>query len=165
VRENISAGGLARYWQGLRLRHGRERREARASMTAFLVRAASEEAPMATLSGGNQQKVVLARWLRREPAVLLLDEPTQGVDVAARQEIYELIRRAAASGTAAIVVANDTGELAQLCHRVVVLRDGRIGAEVRAPGLDPHRLTELAYLPAGALARTPEAVAPQEDSA
>jgi ribose transport system ATP-binding protein len=146
VRENLSAGGVRRYWRWLRLQHGWERRDAQAAMREFLVRATSDRAPLSTLSGGNQQKVVLARWLRRSPAILLLDEPTQGVDVAARQEIYGLVRRAAAAGTAIIMVANDFSELARLCHRVVVLRGGRIAADISAPWLDSHRLTELAYL-------------------
>ena len=146
VRENLSAGDVRRYWLRLRLQHGWERRDARAAMAEFGVRASSESAPLSTLSGGNQQKLLLARWLRRQPTVLLLDEPTQGVDVTARQEIYDLVRRAAAAGTGVIVVANDFAELAQLCHRVVVLRDGRIRAELSAPELDSHRLTELAYL-------------------
>jgi ribose transport system ATP-binding protein len=146
VRENLSAGSVRQYWRWLRLHHGRERRDARRYMRDFLVRAASDGVPLSTLSGGNQQKVVLARWLRRRPAVLLLDEPTQGVDVAARQEIYALVRRAAQAGTGVVVVANDFAELAYLCDRVVVLRDGRIRAEVTAPGIDSHQLTELAYL-------------------
>jgi ribose transport system ATP-binding protein len=89
--------------------------------------------------------VVLARWLRRQPRVLLLDEPTQGVDVAARQEIYQLIRQTAAAGTAVVVAANDFGELERLCGRVIVLRGGRVVAELTAPAIDQHRLTELAY--------------------
>ena len=153
VRENISAGNVTRYFSGLRLRHGWERRDARAAMGTFLVRAASDRAPLVTLSGGNQQKVILARWLRREPAVLLLDEPTQGVDVAAREEIYGLIRRAAGAGTAVVVVANDFTELTRLCGRVVVLRGGRIAAEVTGSELDSHRLTELAYVSSGSEVR------------
>jgi ribose transport system ATP-binding protein len=149
VRENISAGNVARYFARLRLQHGWERRDARTAMDTFLVRAASDRAPLVTLSGGNQQKVILARWLRREPAVLLLDEPTQGVDVAAREEIYGLIRRAAGAGTAVVVVANDFTELTRLCGRVVVLRAGRIAAEVTGSELDSHRLTELAYVSTG----------------
>jgi ribose transport system ATP-binding protein len=146
VRENISAGGVARYFKRLRLQHGWERREAIESMRSFLVRASSDRAPMATLSGGNQQKVVLARWIRRRPSVLLLDEPTQGVDVAAREEIYALIRQAAADGAGVLLVANDFTELRRLCHRVLVLRGGRITAELTGENLDSHRMTELAHL-------------------
>jgi ribose transport system ATP-binding protein len=146
VRENISAGGVARYFARLRLQHGWEQRDAVDAMRAFLVRAASDRAPLATLSGGNQQKVVLARWLSRKPTVLLLDEPTQGVDVGARQEIYALVRRAAASGAAVVVVSNDFSELVRLSDRAVVLRGGRIVAERVGDELDSHRLTELAYL-------------------
>jgi ribose transport system ATP-binding protein len=145
VRENISAGGVKAYWSWLRLQHGRERRDAVAAMRSFLVRAASDKAPLATLSGGNQQKVVLARWLRRRPPIILLDEPTQGVDVGARQEIYELIQRSADAGAAIVVASNDFEELVRVCGRVVVLRDGRIVGEAVAPDLDAHRLTELAY--------------------
>jgi ABC-type sugar transport system ATPase subunit len=79
-------------------------------------------------------------------AVLLLDEPTQGVDVAAREEFYTLIRRAAAAGTAVVVVSNDSSELTRLGGRVVVLRGGRIAAELTGQAMDSHRLTELAYL-------------------
>jgi ribose transport system ATP-binding protein len=145
VRENISAGGVATYFRGLRLRHQREAADALDAMRTFLVRAASDRIPLATLSGGNQQKVVLARWLRRQPRVLLLDEPTQGVDVAARREIYDLIRAGARAGAAVLVVANDFEELLRLCARVVVLRDGRIIGDLTGPELNSHHLTELAY--------------------
>ncbi len=146
VRENVSAGSVARYFRGLRLRHGEEGRDVVAAMREFLIRAPSDRAPAFTLSGGNQQKMVLARWLRRSPRILLLDEPTQGVDVGSREEIYALLHRAAESGTSAIVVSSDFGELERLCHRVAVMRRGRLVAEMRAPGIDEHRLTELAHL-------------------
>jgi ribose transport system ATP-binding protein len=145
VRENLTAGGIGRYWHGLRLRHALESRDAQDAMRSFLIRALSDRAEAFTLSGGNQQKLVLARWLLRRPRILLLDEPTQGVDVSARQEIYTLLHRAAAAGTSTIVVSSDFGELARLCHRVAVLRHGQIVAELVAPAIDEHRLTELAY--------------------
>jgi ribose transport system ATP-binding protein len=145
VRENLTAGGVGRYWRGLRLRHRMERQDAVEAMRTFLIRAVSDRSQAYTLSGGNQQKLVLARWLLRRPRILLLDEPTQGVDVGARQEIYAMLHRAAETGTAAIVVSSDFGELARLCHRVAVLRHGRIVAELAAPAIDEHRLTELAY--------------------
>jgi ribose transport system ATP-binding protein len=145
VRENISAGGVAAYFRRLRLHHRRESADAVDAMRTFLVRAASDRTPLATLSGGNQQKVVLARWLRRQPRVVLLDEPTQGVDVEARREIYDLIRAGARAGTAALVVANDFEELLRLCARVIVLRDGRVVGDLTGPELDSQHLTELAY--------------------
>jgi ribose transport system ATP-binding protein len=146
VRENISAGSVGRYFRGLRLRHRDESRDVARAMREFLIRAPSDHVPALTLSGGNQQKMVLARWLRREPRILLLDEPTQGVDVGSRQEIYSLLHRAAGAGMAAVVVSSDFGELERLCHRVVVVRRGRTVAELSAPDIDEHRLTELAHL-------------------
>ena len=96
---------------------------------------------MATLSGGNQQKVVLARWLRQNPKVLVLDDPTQGVDIGAKAEIHTLIDEAAAQGMAVLVLSTDHEELARLCHRVLVLQSGRIVDEIRPPALSPGRLT------------------------
>jgi ABC-type sugar transport system ATPase subunit len=87
-----------------------------------------ERAAVDTLSGGNQQKVLLARWLRRRPPLLLLDEPTRGVDAATRTAIHARIRRAAGEGAAVVVVAGDRAELDRVCDRVVVLSDGRIEA-------------------------------------
>jgi ribose transport system ATP-binding protein len=145
IDQNLSIARLNEYWRGVRLSSRRERSHARDAITAFGIRASSERAPLSTLSGGNQQKVILARWLRRNPRLLLLDEPTQGVDVGARAEIYELIRQAVEGGASAIVVSSDFEELAHVCDRVVVLRGGAIVAEVVPPELDSHRLTQLAY--------------------
>ena len=142
VRHNLSAGQAGEYFRRLLFRHGQERRDASRSIGEFLVRTASDRHPVQTLSGGNQQKVVLARWLRQRPRLLLLDEPTQGVDVGARSEIYQLVRRATAAGTSVILVASDLEELAHACDRVAVLKDGRITAVVQQP-LDAHQLTEL----------------------
>jgi len=88
---------------------------------------------------------VLARWLRRKPVVLLLDEPTQGVDISARSEIYGLVREATRAGTSVLLVASDPEELAHACDRVLVLRDGRIATVMQQP-LEAHRLTELMNL-------------------
>jgi ribose transport system ATP-binding protein len=106
----------------------------------------SDAQPVETLSGGNQQKVVMARWLRRRPKVLLLDEPTQGVDVGARAEIYHLIRRATEQGTSVILVVSEPEELAHASDRVAVLRGGRITTVVERP-VDAHKLTELMNTP------------------
>ena len=146
VRENLSAAVVSRYWSRARLDHGRERTEASELVTRFGVRPQSDLPPAGTLSGGNQQKLVLARWLRRDPVVLLLDEPTQGVDVNARADIYVQVRAAVARGASVLLVTSDFEELAHVADRALILRDGRIAAEVSGPELDAHRLTELAYL-------------------
>ena len=146
VRENLSAAVVSRYWSRARLQHRREHADARHLVDTYNVRPATDQAIAGTLSGGNQQKTVLARWLRRDPLVLLLDEPTQGVDVQARAEIYEHVQRAVAAGTAVLLVTSDFEELAHMADRAVVLREGRVAAEVHGADLEPHRLTELSYL-------------------
>jgi ribose transport system ATP-binding protein len=125
------------------MRERTEASDARQSIVDFSIKAVSERQPFATLSGGNQQKAIVARWLRRRPKILLLDEPTQGVDVEARAEIYRLVREAVASGTSVVVVTADLEELARVSDRVVVLTQGRISGEVRGPNIDPSRLTSL----------------------
>lgn len=142
VRHNLTAGATEDYFSRLLFRHGRERSDSAAAIRRFLIRVDSDRQPVETLSGGNAQKVVLARWLSRRPQVLLLDEPTQGVDIGARSEIYALIRAATQAGTSVLLVASDPEELAHACDRVLVLRDGRIAAQVHPP-LEAHRLTEL----------------------
>jgi ribose transport system ATP-binding protein len=141
VRENLSVSVLASYWRAwMRIR--RERRDARELTSRFAVRSAGVDVPFATLSGGNQQKVVLARWLRREPRLLLLDEPTQGVDVVARTDIYRSIRAAAAAGCGVLIASSDFDELALLCDRVLVLHRGRVTAEVPATALSADAITQ-----------------------
>jgi ribose transport system ATP-binding protein len=152
LRANLTAGNVTRYFRGQRLRHDSERSDAKTLIKRFFIRASSTEQTMSTLSGGNQQKTVLARCLRDQPKLLLLDEPTQGVDVHARVEIHKLLREAAQNGTGIIVVSSDFEELAALCDRVVAMVRGRIVGEVRPPALDSHRLTELAHF-------APEAIA------
>ena len=100
---------------------------------------------MSTLSGGNQQKAIFGRWLRRRPSLFLLDEPTQGVDVGARADIYRLIRDAVAEGASALIVAADVEELAHVCDRVIVLQDGVVVATLVGDSIGVDRITELAY--------------------
>src|SRR5207244_3820651 len=88
--ENLGMTTTARYFKGARLRHRAERRDAGELMRSFFIKAESPTTRFSSLSGGNQQKAIMARWLRRDPRVLLLDEPTQGVDVGARLDIWQL---------------------------------------------------------------------------
>jgi ribose transport system ATP-binding protein len=141
VRENLTLPDL----RGLTRRGGRldtpaERREVGAWIQQIGLRPAEPERPLELFSGGNQQKVVLAKWLRNRPRVLLLDEPTQGVDVGAKAAIYELVRDAAAAGTAVLLASSDTAELASVCDRAVVMRDGAAGAELDGGDLTEERL-------------------------
>ena len=104
------------------------------------VKAPSLEAPIEALSGGNQQKIVLGKWLQTDPAVLLLDEPTQGVDVAAKAEIHHLIDEAASRGVAVLVCSSDEAELERLSDRAVVLRHGRVVREFHGSKTEPNQV-------------------------
>ena len=104
------------------------------------LRPAEPERALELFSGGNQQKVVLAKWLRNEPRLLLMDDPTQGVDVGAKVGIYTLIANAAVSGVGVLICSSDVEELAMVCDRVVVMRDGEAVADIRHPFLTPAAL-------------------------
>lgn len=145
VQENLSISHLSAYWRRAYLDLRAERRAAEALLDSFLVKAASADAPLQSLSGGNQQKVLLARCLAREPRVLLLDEPTQGVDVGARAEIHGLIQRAARRGATVLVASSDFEELAAVCDRAIVLRRGSRLAELAGVQLTADRLHDLAH--------------------
>lgn len=116
-------------------------------------------AEVGTLSGGNQQKVVIGKWLERPPRLLLLDEPTRGVDIGARDEIYDLIERLTERGTAIILASSDLPEVLRLAHRVLVLRQGRIVAERDAATTTS---VELVALTTGAVLATPSSSASSE---
>ena len=96
-------------------------------------------------SGGNQQKVVIAKWLFRGAKVLICDEPTRGIDVGAKQEIYELLWELAAAGRGIIFVSSDLPELIGICHRIIVFANGRIVGEVPRAAFDQQRILSLAY--------------------
>jgi ribose transport system ATP-binding protein len=117
-----------------------ERVEARRHLDALHTKYADIERPVRELSGGNQQKVVLARWLLRSCRVLLLDEPTRGVDVGARAEIYRAIVELAADGRGVVVVSSDMAELIGLCGRILVMRGGSVVAEVDGPSATEEAL-------------------------
>ena len=120
------------------------RREMRGDVSAWVERLDVQppmlDRRMSKFSGGNQQKAVLARWLRTRPKVLLLDEPTQGVDVGAKAAIYHQIAEAAREGVAVLIASSDADELVHLCDRVFVLRAGSISAELAGPNLTEERL-------------------------
>jgi len=108
------------------------RRDLPGVLSALAVSARGQDQEVQFLSGGNQQKVVLARWLAIEPAVVLLDEPTRGIDVGAKHAVYELIRQLAADGVAVLMVSSELPEVIGMSDRILVMRDGRTAGELPA---------------------------------
>jgi ribose transport system ATP-binding protein len=143
VQRNVSLATLPRFARLGWLTRGKERDEVAAAVEKLQVRPNDPARPTRTLSGGNQQKVVLARWLLGGSRVLLLDEPTRGVDVGARSEIYTLIRELADQGVAVLLVSSEVPEVLGLADRVLVLRDGRVVHESPAEQIDEHRVLDL----------------------
>ena len=113
---------------------------------------------IAKFSGGNQQKIVLARMLRRSPRVILLHEPTQGVDAGAKKEILSLVRSAAVEGAAVVVFSSDIEEVAQVCHRVLIMRYGSISATLAPGEVTESRILALCQRELAAAARESRAV-------
>jgi ABC-type sugar transport system ATPase subunit len=141
ARENLTLAGLRSVQRRLGwIPRRAERDEAGRWARKVDLRPAEPERPLSQFSGGNQQKVVLAKWLRTEPNVLVLDEPTAGVDVAAKAAIYRLLRDATQRGMAVLVNSSDTKELAELCDRVLVLDRGRQVAEIQGVELSEEAL-------------------------
>ncbi len=136
LRENLTLMSLEHYAHRL-LDLGAERNALREKVAEFKIRTGDVESRAASLSGGNQQKLALAKFLHPEPRVIVLDEPTRGVDVGAKREIYFLIQRLAREGRGVVVISSELVELIGLCHRVIVMRGGRIQAS-----LDADHLTE-----------------------
>jgi rhamnose transport system ATP-binding protein len=126
------------------IRASQERAAAQRLLDEWRVRSAGLGAMPDSLSGGNQQKVVLAKWLATNPRVLMLDEPTKGVDVGAKFEIHEIIRRQASQGLGCLVVSSDLPEVLVLCHRVIVMREGRIQGELAGDAADEESVMHLA---------------------
>lgn len=106
-------------------------------MTDLLIKAAGQDVPAETLSGGNQQKLVIGKWMAAKPQVLILDEPTRGVDVAAKAQVHRLIRNLASKGLATLIISSDMNEILSISDRIVVMREGRISGEI--PGREATR--------------------------
>ncbi len=143
VGENVTLADLRPYLRGGVLRHRKERSDVDTWLGLLDVRPRNQSLGAMRLSGGNQQKVLLARWLRIQPRVLILDEPTQGVDVGAKAEIHRRIVDAARDGAGVLVCSTDTAELVRVCDRVLVMQRGRIGAELLGRDISEERIDRL----------------------
>jgi ABC-type sugar transport system ATPase subunit len=145
IRENITIVSLESLLRAGVVDSRRERRVARQAAADFDVRMESIESPIVELSGGNQQKALFAKWLVRRPAILLADEPTRGVDVGAKRQIYELINRLAAEGMAVLLVSSEIEEVLGLSHRVLVLRGGRLVASYSGDEATKEQVMNAAF--------------------
>lgn len=126
VRANLTIADVERNKKGWRLSHRDEKAESNDWVSRLSIVTAGTEVPIATLSGGNQQKVMMARSFRLSPKVLLVDEPTQGVDIGAKEEIHSFVDQAADNGAAVVVCSTDSSELARVCDRVLVMYRGEV---------------------------------------
>ncbi len=145
ITENTTVSSLSRYRLGGFLLSERKRRDATDDMIGKLaVKTASQKNQIRTLSGGNQQKVILARWLLTGPEILLLDEPTRGIDVGAKYEIYALLQRLAENGRSILMVSSELPELLGVCHRIYVMSGGEITGEVDAATATQEQIMTLA---------------------
>ncbi len=140
---NLSLPVLRRLSRASWIRRGEERSLGRAFFERLRVRSPGLEAPVAGLSGGNQQKVVLARWLAARSRILLLDEPTRGVDVGAKAEMHALILELAAQGHGILLISSELPELLSLSHRILILRAGRLAGEVLHRDATEERVLRL----------------------
>jgi ribose transport system ATP-binding protein len=145
VGDNVTVPVLHKYRSRVGLNRSRMQRDARKLLERFDVRPPDPRLKYGSLSGGNQQKAMLAKWLQTKPSLLLLHEPTQGVDVGARQQIFQLTRKAAADGTAVVCVSTDYEQLAAVCDRVAVFGRGRVARELTGDQLTKERIAEQCY--------------------
>jgi ABC-type sugar transport system ATPase subunit len=136
VGENITLSSLRRFSRGPLIDQSADRTAARDQIEAFAVKASRPAQPIAQLSGGNQQKALLARSLLDGPDLIILDEPTRGIDIGAKAEIYALIRRLTGSGKAVLLISSELPEVLSLAHRIVVLRRGSVAATLAAAAAD-----------------------------
>jgi ribose transport system ATP-binding protein len=145
VGENVMLQVLGRYRTPYGLRTRPMRRRARELLHRFDVRPPDPELTYESLSGGNQQKALLAKWLQTDPQVIFLHEPTQGVDVGARAQIFQMLVEAAREGASVLIASSDNEQLAAICDRVLVLARGRLAVEISGDELTKERIGEQVY--------------------
>ena len=144
IRENMVISSLKSYLQGLLLSDKKMSDATEWSIDAMHIKTPSQYTQIRSLSGGNQQKVILGRWLKTNPTVLLLDEPTRGIDVGAKYEIYQLILNLAKEGKTVIMVSSEMPELLGVCDRILVMSGGRLAGEVDAKNTSQEEIMTLA---------------------
>jgi ribose transport system ATP-binding protein len=144
VRENISLPNLEAYSSAKIINHTMEKKAAVEACKAINIKTPTPEMRAANLSGGNQQKVVLAKWLTFNPRVIIFDEPTRGIDVGAKAEIYQLIRKLAATGVSVIVISSEMEEVLGISDRIAVMHEGRLTGILQRPQFSEEAVMRLA---------------------
>jgi ribose transport system ATP-binding protein len=146
ITENVTLPTLSRYYSGGRLRHRRERGAVSALLHEFQVTPSEPNRVFAKLSGGNQQKALVAKWFATRSEIFLLHEPTQGVDIGARKQIFTQIRDLAEAGSAVVIASAEYEDLAHLCDRVFIFRDGSAVTELHGAELTEERIVEQCFV-------------------
>ncbi|MBX6381410.1 MAG: sugar ABC transporter ATP-binding protein [Microbispora sp.] len=154
VSRNLTLPAIRRFWRKGRIAGRAERSCVDGLIAEFRVSPAAPERRFGVLSGGNQQKVVIAKWFNTRPDLVIFDEPVQGVDVGAKEEIFGLVSEAAGRGAGVLLISSELDEMLGLCDRVLVLRDGELVADLPGAGLDRTTLTRLVYFGTGRSAET-----------
>jgi simple sugar transport system ATP-binding protein len=143
VAENLTLTTLSKYFAGGRLRRRHEREKVREVLGVFDVRPPDSDCALGTLSGGNQQKVLLARWLAANPALLILDEPTRGIDIGAKAEIEKLVRSLCAEGMSILFISSELAEVIRSSDRIIILRDRHKIAELSSADASEDKIMRL----------------------
>ncbi len=137
---NLTLAALQHFSRGMVLDRGKENTALDAAISEFDVRAPRKDMLAGQLSGGNQQKLLLAKMMLLQPEIVVIDEPTRGIDIGTKQQIYEFITKLAASGKAVIVISSEMQELIGVCHRILVMRGGRIVGELAGERMTEHAI-------------------------
>jgi ribose transport system ATP-binding protein len=140
VRDNLSFAAMSRFSHGGIIDSAGEKRAIDEMFKLLAIKSDGIGVPVGSLSGGNQQKVVIAKWLMRKPRIILLNDPTRGIDVGTKQELYVLLRRLAGEGAAILLYSTDYDELIGCCDRVLVMYDGAVRRELAGTELTEHAL-------------------------
>jgi ribose transport system ATP-binding protein len=144
VRENVTLPSLNRFASLFFIHRSRERKVAEEQIHSLKIKTPGGEAKVVNLSGGNQQKVVLGKWLSMNPKVMILDEPTRGIDVGAKAEIYRLMRSLAEQGTVILMISSDMEEVLHISDRVTVMHEGQITGVLEREECNEENIMQLA---------------------
>jgi ribose transport system ATP-binding protein len=144
IATNLTLAALDNFQRGPIVDRAKESRALDDAIQRFDIRVGDKTLLAGQMSGGNQQKLLLAKMMQLDPRVIIIDEPTRGVDIGAKQQIYRFIAALVAEGRSVILVSSEMAELIGMCHRVVVMRNGRVVGEVAGAAMNEHAIVELA---------------------